>query len=136
MLRSIVAIVVGFVVIGVLAFGTDAIVHTMMPGAFDAAMRTNDVPILVGTIVYVTIYAIAGCYLAALLAPSHPMRHAMILGVLGLLFNIAGTYAAWATAPAWYHVTALVLVLPSAWIGGWLRERQLAARGTVRTATA
>jgi hypothetical protein len=101
----------------------------MMPGAFDAALRTNDVAILVGTLVYVTIYAIAGSYLTALLAPSRPMLHAMILGVLGLLFNIAGTYAAWATAPAWYHITALVLVLPSAWIGGWLRERQLGRAG-------
>lgn len=127
MLRSILAIVVGFVVIGVLAFGTDALVHAMMPGAFDAALRTDNVPILVGTIVYVTIYAIAGSYLTALLAPSRPMRHAMILGVLGLLFNIAGTYAGWAKAPAWYHITALLLVLPSAWIGGWLRERQLAS---------
>jgi hypothetical protein len=53
------------------------------------------------------------------------MRHALILGVLGLIFNIAGTVAMWDTAPAWYHATALALVMPYAWIGGRIRERQL-----------
>ena len=128
MSRSIVAVVVGFLLIGALAFGTDAAVRTALPGAFDAQGRTDSVPLLLLTIVYVGVYAVAGCYLAARLAPSRPMRHAMILGVLGLVFNIAGTAAAWNTAPAWYHILALLLVLPYAWLGGRLRERELERR--------
>jgi hypothetical protein len=126
MARSIVAVVVGFVVIGMLSFGTDALVRSAMPGAFDAAGRTDSVPLLLLTIVYVGVYAVAGCYLTARLAPRAPMRHALILGVLGLAFNVAGTVAMWATAPAWYHVVSLALVLPYAWLGGRLRERELA----------
>ena len=58
------------------------------------------------------------------------MAHALVLGVLGLLFNVAGTIAMWNMAPAWYHLTALVLVMPSAWLGGWLHERELGRRTT------
>ena len=125
MWRSIMAVVVGFLFIGLLAFGADAVLRSVMPGAFDAAGRVTSVPVLILTLAYVGIFAIAGCYLAARLAPSHPMRHALILGVMGLIFNIAGTIALWDTAPAWYHVTALALVMPYAWIGGRIRERQL-----------
>jgi hypothetical protein len=54
------------------------------------------------------------------------MKHALVLGVLGLLFTIPGTVAMWNTMPAWYSVLGLALVMPFAWAGGWLRERQLA----------
>lgn len=129
MWRSVAAILGGFVLIGVLAFGTDAGVRQMMPEAFDATGRTDSIPLLVATIVYVGIYATLGCYLAAFFAPSHPMRHALILGGLGLAFNIVGTIQMWNTAPAWFHVVSLLLVMPYAWLGGRIRERQLAGSG-------
>ena len=128
MWRSIVAIVVGFFLIGALSFGTDAAVRTALPNSFDAAGRTNSVALLLATIVYVGVYAVAGCYLTARLAPSRPMRHAMILGLLGLVFNAAGAATVWDTAPAWYHTVSLLLVLPFAWLGGRLRERELERR--------
>ena len=34
-----------------------------------------------------------------------------------------GTIAKWDIAPAWYHVVAVLLVLPLAWVGGLLAER-------------
>jgi hypothetical protein len=128
--RSIAAVVIGFVLIGVLAFGTDAALPAAMPGAFTPDGGTSDPLILLASLAYVTVYAVAGCYLTARLAPRRPMAHALVLGVLGLVFNIAGTIAMWNTAPAWYHIVALALVMPSAWLGGWLRERELGRRGT------
>jgi hypothetical protein len=50
----------------------------------------------------------------------------LILGALGLIFNIAGTITFWEVAPAWYHIVSLSLVLPFAWIGGVLRVRESA----------
>ena len=132
--RSIAAVVIGFVVIGLLAFGTDAAVRAAMPGAFSPTGAVSDPGLLLAMLAYVTLYAVAGCYLTARLAPRRPMAHALALGVLGLLFNIAGSIAMWDTAPAWYHVVALVLVMPSAWLGGWLRERELRRGGAPRSA--
>jgi hypothetical protein len=124
--RSILAIVVGFILIGVLAFGMDSMVRSAMPAMFDASGRTDNVLMLLFTIAYVGVFAIMGCYIAARLAPKEPMKHALILGLLGLVFNIVGATMTWDTAPAWYHVVSLALVMPYAWIGGRIRERQLA----------
>lgn len=126
--RSVIAIVVGFVVIAAFAFGTDALLRAALPGQFDANGRVDSVPLLTLTLAYITLYATFGCYVTARLAPSRPTRHALVLGLLGLASNVVGTVQMWHTAPAWYHVAALALVMPTAWLGGRLRERQLAAR--------
>ena len=126
MKRTVLAVAAGFVLIAALSFGTDAMVRTAWPESFDAAGATTSVPLLLLTLAYVGVFATAGCYLTAALAPNRPMRHALILGALGLAFNVAGTVAMWNSAPAWYHGLALALVLPYAWLGGRLRERELA----------
>jgi hypothetical protein len=123
--RSVLVIVLGFVLIGAFSIGADALVHHLVPGAFDAAGGTTSVPVLVLTLAYVGVFAVAGCYLTARLAARRPMAHALVLGGLGQVLNVLGTVAAWATAPAWYHVVALVTVMPYAWLGGRLRERQV-----------
>jgi hypothetical protein len=134
--RSTVAVVVGFLVIGVLAMGTDAILRSNVPGVFGPGGRVDSVPWLIVMQLYVFVYAVFGCWLAARLAPDRPIRHALILGVLGLVFNVAMLRATWDTAPAWYHVVAIALVMPAAWLGGRLRERQLARGAGAPTMTA
>jgi hypothetical protein len=37
--------------------------------------------------------------------------------------------ALWDTAPVWYHVASLALVMPYAWLGGRLREIELERNG-------
>ena len=135
MLRSIVAIVVGFVLIGALAMGTDMLVMQAFPAAFDDAGRTRDLGLLMLMAGYVAVYAITGCYVTARLAPGNPMAHALILGALGLAMNIVATISLWGTAPAWYHILNLLLVMPYAWVGGRIRERQLMHDRGTRTAT-
>jgi hypothetical protein len=125
--RSVVAIGAGFVVAVALSLGADRAVHHLWPGMYDATGRTDSVGLLTFTLAYVALFAVLGCYLAARLAPNRPMRHALLLGALALLVSVVGTFAAWATAPAWYHVLALALVLPYAWLGGHLRMLQVAA---------
>ena len=124
--RSILAIVSGFVVIVALSLSADRAIRYMWPGLFDAAGRTESIGLLTFTLAYVALFAVLGCYLTARLAPNRPMQHALLLGALGLVFTGVGTIAAWATAPAWYHVAALALVMPYAWVGGHLRMLQLA----------
>jgi hypothetical protein len=126
--RSFLAVVVGFVFIGALSFGTDAALYAagIMPAL---STPVADTKLLALTVVYVAIYAIAGCWLTAFLAPSHPMRHALIEGVLGLVFTIANVGAQWGTYPAWYGILSIAVVMPYAWIGGRLREMQIERAG-------
>lgn len=129
MWRSVLAIVTGFVFIAALAIGTDAAVMSVFPASFDATGRTDSVPMLLFIVCYVGIIATLGCWLTARMAPSHPMRHALVLGALGLVFNVVGTIQRWGSAPVWFHVVSLLLVMVWAWLGGWLRERQLRLPG-------
>lgn len=131
--RSILAIVVGFVLVGLLSFGGDAAFRAagLLPPAGE---RVTDVGMLLLTQVYVAVAAILGCYVCARLAPDKPMKHALILGALGFVFNVVGFAATWGQVPVWYNVLALALVMPYAWIGGRIRERELARSGGARAA--
>ncbi|HEX8430332.1 MAG TPA: hypothetical protein VF625_03555 [Longimicrobium sp.] len=133
MWRSIRAIVIGFVMIAVLSFGADAVLHLLVPARVDIEGAMESVPLLFLVILYVGVFAVAGCYVAARLAPRRPMWHALALGGLGLVFNIAGTFATWNDAPIWYHVVSVGLVMPYAWLGGYIRERQLLRSASVAT---
>ena len=129
MLRSAIAIMLGFVYIGTLSFGADALLRAVLPDAFGAGGAVDGTAILLLITAYVGLFAISGCYLAARIARVHPMRHALFLGLLGLIVNAMGTITLWDTAPAWYHAISLLLVMPYAYAGGRLREMELSRAG-------
>jgi len=133
-LRSVLAIVAGFLFIGLLAVGTDGVAHATRPDIFGPNSSTSNVPYLVLAIIYVGIYSIAGCWLAATLAGRRPMFHALVLGVLGLAFNLAAVPGMWQLFPRWYVIVSILLVMPQAWLGGKLREWQLERRGVTPAA--
>ena len=123
--KSIGAIFAGFLVVVVLSIATDAILEaTGVFGPPSQGLFTLWMILL--AIAYRTIFTVAGGYVAAMLAPSRPMRHAVILGILG---TVIGTLAAIATipinlSPAWYPIALAVLALPSSWFGGKLYEQR------------
>ncbi|AMW05271.1 hypothetical protein [Gemmatimonas phototrophica] len=135
MYRSFFAVFTGFILIALMSIGTDVALQKALPSLFNADGSTSSVTILVLTVAYVGLYATLGSYLAARMAPAHPMRHAMALGGLGLAFNIAGTVATWTTYPAWYHVVSLLLVMVWAWLGGRAREAETATPSSSRPLT-
>jgi hypothetical protein len=126
-MKSTVAVIAGALTSILLALATDALMRSA--GFFPAhgpAMRSSD--FLFAT-AYRTVYGIAGAYLTARLAPSRPMLHAMILGMLALAASIVGAAVTWNTVPPlgphWYPVALVVLALPTAWAGGWLAAARL-----------
>ena len=128
MARSILAVVVGFLVIGGLVGVTDLAMHSLFVGRYAPNGGVADPLLLIITEFYVFAYATAGCWLCARIAGRRPMFHALVLGVLGLIFNVIGSSMTWQLYPAWYHIVALILVMPAAWLGGRIAERQLEGR--------
>lgn len=118
--RSIVSLVSGFVITVVLALGSDGLLRLLAPQAFSSSGAVRGHGWLALMLAYTACSVVVGCLIAARLAPSHPLGHAVVLGVIGLVFTIAATLATWGTAPSWYHLLAMVQVMPSAWLGGWL----------------
>src|SRR5260221_4652860 len=117
-LRSIGAVAAGMVAIVVLSYGTDFVLEGV--GVLPRGRLYGSWLLIVAVLVYRCLYSVIGCYIAARLAPGRPMRHALSLGVLGLIVSAAGTAATWNMhlAPAWYSLALIVLALPCAWVGG------------------
>jgi hypothetical protein len=120
--RSTGAVLLGFFTAAVLTVATDQLMFVFK------VFRTSgqpiaDAPFLLAT-AYRLIYNVAGCYLAARLAPYRPMLHALVIGWVGLIFTIVNTVATWSTAygPHWYPLANVLLALPSAWLGGFLHR--------------
>ena len=122
--RSAAAIVAGFVVVVVLSLGTDFALHAT--GIFPPFGQAMSAALFVLATIYRTIYGVAGSYITARLAPHRPMMHALAGGAMGLVVAIAGTVATWNRGPAfgphWYPLALIVLAMPTAWVGGRLRE--------------
>lgn len=133
--RSTGAVLAGLVLIFALSTATDEALHaTGVMGRGPLPLQGAE-GLILGLLAYRLLYSIAGCYLAARLAPSHPMRHAMLLGVIGLVFSIMGAMmnAQESLGPNWYPWALVVLALPCAWVGGKLAERRTALSRTARS---
>lgn len=73
---------------------------------------------------YRIVISIAGAYLTARLAPGKPMKHALILGLVGTLLGLLGLVLTWGKGlgPNWYPIALVVLAIPQCWAGGKLYE--------------
>jgi hypothetical protein len=117
-LKSIAAVVAGMVFIVVLSTGTDWVLqHSILP-----AMNTPQVtPALLGlALVYRATYGVCAGWITAKLAPNYPLRHALILGAIGMAFAALGTYVMWSFPDHWYPLALTLLALPQTWLGGRL----------------
>src|SRR5690242_12547763 len=87
-LKSIGAVLAGIIVIVLLSVATDAVLHAagIMPSP---DQPQSDAKLLLAT-VYRTLYGVIGGYVTARLAPAKPLRHAVILGVIGILLGLLG----------------------------------------------
>lgn len=126
--RSVAALLAGFVLIVVASLGTDQLLHSLeVYPPWGEPMREPGSSLL--ALSYRVVYAILGSAVAALLAPSQPMRHALALGVVGLALSTAGAVAAIQAdlGPAWYPIALALGAVPCAWLGGVLERRRGAA---------
>jgi hypothetical protein len=122
-LRSAGAVLGGFVTVFVLSSVTDAVLHAT--GVYPPAGRTMSAGLFVLAIAYRTVFTVLGGFLTARLAPARPVRHAVVLGMVGTLAALVGVLAFWNRGPEfgphWYPIALVVLALPSTWLGGQLR---------------
>jgi len=124
MSNSIGAIVAGVLVIIIVTTLVDIVLH--LTGVFPPMSQPiNDALALLATS-YRIVISVGGAWLTARLAPNRPMRHAMILGVVGTALGPAGVAATWnlGLGPRWYPISIAVLAIPQCWLGGKIDARQ------------
>ena len=123
-LKSIWAVVAGVLFIIVVTTLVDIVLHVL--GVYpDMKTPLSDALALLAT-AYRIVISVAGAWLTAWLAPQRPMKHVLILGVVGTLLGVAGAVATWnaGMGPHWYPVALAALALPQCWVGGWLYLRR------------
>lgn len=121
-LKSVGAVLAGFFVIVVLSISADTILKIIGILPWDHLYVSNGLIFFV--IFYRSVFSVAGCYLAARMAPGNAIKHAIALGILGVIVSSAGTIAASDLGPDWYGWTLAGLALPLAWLGGKLYEKR------------
>jgi hypothetical protein len=112
-------------VVFVLSLGTDAVLRAIR--IFPPyTQRMSDSLFAVATI-YRVIYGILGGYIAATLAPTRRMQHALFYGLVGFGLSLVGFLATRnmpELGPRWYPLALVITAIPCAWVGGLLRTRQ------------
>ena len=124
MTRSILAVVAGLVFIFLTHLGTDQVMHVLgvLP---PSGQPMNDPALNLLALSYRVVLSVAGCALAARLAPIAPFAHAEMLGIIGTVLSALGVYVATTAdlGPIWYPLALMVSSIPCGWAGGWLEQR-------------
>ena len=122
------AVVVGVLVIIVVTTLVDIALHAT--GVFPPMKQPiNDALALLATS-YRIIITVGGAWLTARLAPEKPLKHAMILGYVGVVLGLVGLVATWnlGLGPRWYPIALVVLAIPQCWAGGKIYELRAGRR--------
>jgi len=131
-LRSAGAVLAGVAAIFILSIGTDMVLHaTGIFPPFGQPMSDGRFGLATA---YRIVYGVAGSYLTARLAPDRPMKHALALGIVGVILSIAGAVGTWERGPEfgpkWYALAIVAIAIPCALTGGWLRGAQRRSSAT------
>jgi hypothetical protein len=126
-LRRVGPVLAGLATIFATTTATDVVLHATGVFPPSGAVGMSDA-LFVLAFSYRAVFDVFGCYLTARLAPARPMRHAMILGAIGLVLSILGAIALWDPEFAWYPIALAASALPSGWLGGRLAVQHATAR--------
>jgi hypothetical protein len=122
--RSVWAVVAGILFIIIVTTLVDVALH--VAGVFPPMGEPMSDALAALATAYRVPITIAGAWLTARIAPGSAMRHALILGWVGVGLALAGLALTWnaGLGPRWYPMALVVLSLPQCWIGGWLQTRR------------
>ena len=119
--KSVWSVVAGFLTVVILSTLTDFVLESLkiFTPIGQGVMATW---MLVVAFIYRSIYTILGGYITARLAPNRPMRHAIILGIVGIAAGLVGVVVGWNLSEHWYPIALVVFALPCTWLGGKLKQ--------------
>ena len=121
-LRRVGAVLAGLLFVIIITTATDALLHAT--GIFPPWGQPMADSLFLVALAYRIVYGIAGGYVTARLAPDKPVKHAIVLGVIGFVLSLAGAAATWNRGPEfgpkWYPLALMLIAIPTAWLGGKL----------------
>ncbi|MDC0934846.1 hypothetical protein OAS39_01075 [Pirellulales bacterium] len=122
MVRSILAVLSGPVVYGLVCVPVNYLVVAAFPPRFDENWVTTHTGILILLVSLTLLFAGTAGFVCALIARRNVLPHLLALCVLQLAIGIAVQRQFWDVLPLWYHLTFFVLVVVGTLLGGKLRR--------------
>jgi hypothetical protein len=125
-LKSIGAVLAGFLTVVILSTVTDLILEGtgIFPSAEEQMRNGPERWLLVTALFYRSVYTVLGGYVTAKLAPSNTMKHIKILAVMGFIAGLIGVYAGWQFGEQWYPVALAVTGPLFVILGGKLAKKR------------
>ncbi len=121
MIRSILAVLAGPVVYGIVMLPVNKLVMILAPGAFREDGTPDRVDVRILLLALSCVYAAAGGYVGAWIAQENLLAHAVAMCVLQLAIGIMVQRQFWDVLPVWYHYSFFVLLVIGTLVGFWLR---------------
>jgi hypothetical protein len=124
------AVIAGYIVMAALTVATVFVLGLFFPEAYSPEAGFPSQGWVILNLFYSTLYAFVGGYVAAWVADSSPMNHALALGVLIVVLGVSTAFsgdvsqAGVAQQPLWYLLALVLLGFPGVLLGGYLRARQ------------
>ena len=119
-MRTVIAVIGGFLGIGVLVRFTDMLFARLVQG-----WNPKEPPLYYFAVSLATdfIYSIIGGYLCALIAEENSRKATLWLIALGEVIGIVVQTVLWGVVPHWYSIGLLVLYPLGVWIGSSVRRQ-------------
>lgn len=118
MLRSVLAVLSGPVVFGLICVPMNWIMIKLFPDYFDEQWNTQRPGMLVVLVSLTILYAGASGFVGGWIAKDNVMAHIAVMCVLQLVIGVLVQRQYWDTLPLWYHFTFFVLLLVGIVLGG------------------
>lgn len=123
--KGILAILAGFVFIGITHNGTDVILERL--GIFTPpSVRFDTTWMVITALIYRNVFMVIAGFFVATIAPEPKMRYVIILGIIGTLLGCGGIYANYKydMGPMWYPVALVLIGFPCLYLGAKLRIKE------------
>jgi hypothetical protein len=130
MIRSVLSVLAGIVVLTVTSFaieaGVDPLLARIFPNALpDHAAITHNLPASMFMFFYTSLCVVAGGYVTGYLARRRPAVHAVVMGAVQDALTVWAMVSLPDVAPLRNWIVAILLAIPTAWLGGFLRAKQV-----------
>ena len=120
MLRSVLAILAGPVVFGLVCVPTNWLIVKLFPGFFDEQWNTEHRGMLALLVSLTILFAGASGLAGGWIARENVMLHTAVMCLLQIGIGIMVQRQYWTVLPLWYHLTFFALLVAGIFLGGWM----------------
>jgi hypothetical protein len=119
MIRSVLAVLAGWGIVGVLVVITDLVLMKIFPDQYVSGKMPPD-NLAALSLATSTLWSVLGGWVTARIAAFKPWHHILGLVVWGELMGIASAVMTWGQIQSWYQIGLIVMWMPAVAAGAWI----------------